>query len=380
MRDFADRAAAAAKIAAANADEVDKAARFPREAFAAIRSRRLLAIMLPSAEGGESATVGEIAEICYLLGGACASSAMIFAMHQIQVACLLRHGGDDTWYGELKQRIAREQLLFAGSTTDAAGGGDIRSSTSAVAASAGQLELSKEAAVMSYGAEADGILVVTRRSAEGPPSDQVAVMLVKSDYSLEKTAEWDALGMRGTCSASYQLRARGGSCQILPAPFAAVHQMTMLPIAHILWSSVWLGIAADALERARRHARASGAGKGTGTGSRTTRDIGSIMILRAAVARAIERYERASPQELLSFGFQAEMNLLKVSVSDGAVQATHAALRSCGLAGYRNDTEFSVGRHLRDVCSAPLMIGNDRILAGASASAALLDLNARLFK
>ena len=40
-----------------------------------------------------------------------------------------------------------------------------------------------------------------------------------------------------------------------------------------------------------------------------------------------------------------------------------SALRACGLSGYRNDGEFSIGRHLRDVLSSPIMINNDRILA-----------------
>jgi acyl-CoA dehydrogenase len=39
------------------------------------------------------------------------------------------------------------------------------------------------------------------------------------------------------------------------------------------------------------------------------------------------------------------------------------AMRSCGLSGYRNDGDFSIGRHLRDVLSAPIMMNNDRILA-----------------
>jgi acyl-CoA dehydrogenase len=38
-------------------------------------------------------------------------------------------------------------------------------------------------------------------------------------------------------------------------------------------------------------------------------------------------------------------------------------MRACGLSGYRNDTDVSIGRHLRDVLSAPIMINNDRILA-----------------
>jgi acyl-CoA dehydrogenase len=42
------------------------------------------------------------------------------------------------------------------------------------------------------------------------------------------------------------------------------------------------------------------------------------------------------------------------------------AMRACGLSGYRNDSEFSIGRHLRDVLSAPIMINNDRILANVA--------------
>ena len=33
------------------------------------------------------------------------------------------------------------------------------------------------------------------------------------------------------------------------------------------------------------------------------------------------------------------------------------------MAGYKNDTPFSVGRHLRDALSGALMIANDRIHA-----------------
>ncbi|TIR45157.1 MAG: acyl-CoA dehydrogenase, partial [Mesorhizobium sp.] len=37
-----------------------------------------------------------------------------------------------------------------------------------------------------------------------------------------------------------------------------------------------------------------------------------------------------------------------------------------GILGYKNGTPFSVGRHLRDVTSAPVMISNDRILSNTA--------------
>ena len=34
----------------------------------------------------------------------------------------------------------------------------------------------------------------------------------------------------------------------------------------------------------------------------------------------------------------------------------------CGIAGYRNDSKYSLARHLRDAYGAALMVNNDRIM------------------
>ena len=60
------------------------------------------------------------------------------------------------------------------------------------------------------------------------------------------------------------------------------------------------------------------------------------------------------------------MNNLKVTGSEMAVEIVQLALLICGITGYKNDTPYSVGRHLRDALSAALMISNDRILANTS--------------
>ena len=69
--------------------------------------------------------------------------------------------------------------------------------------------------------------------------------------------------------------------------------------------------------------------------------------------------------------FQTAISLLKVDASELAVQTVMSAMRVGGLSSYRNDTDVSIGRHLRDVLSSPIMINNDRIL-GNVATAALL--------
>ena len=47
---------------------VDRAARFPAEAFAALKEQKLLGILVPRAFGGEGASVRDVAEICHILG------------------------------------------------------------------------------------------------------------------------------------------------------------------------------------------------------------------------------------------------------------------------------------------------------------------------
>ena len=82
----------AATVAQRFADAVDQEARFPHEAFEVLRDQGLLGAMVPAVLGGSGASLATVAAICKVLGETCASTGMIYAMHQIQVACLLDHG------------------------------------------------------------------------------------------------------------------------------------------------------------------------------------------------------------------------------------------------------------------------------------------------
>ena len=55
LGDLLTRARSVASVAASHANDVDAAARFPAESFAAAKSQRLLGITVPKALGGEGA-------------------------------------------------------------------------------------------------------------------------------------------------------------------------------------------------------------------------------------------------------------------------------------------------------------------------------------
>ena len=144
------RARFVAAAAAEHAVEVDRDSRFPRETFEAARQHRLLSMLVPEDLGGDGASLGDAVDICYLLGMSCGASAMIFAMHTIQVVILLRHAKDSPWHRRLLRRLCDEQLLFASSTTENQMGGAVRSSACAVEPNGdGRFSLVKNATVMS---------------------------------------------------------------------------------------------------------------------------------------------------------------------------------------------------------------------------------------
>jgi len=361
----------AAAEAARHADQVDSDASFPHQALAVLREQRLLGAMVPTECGGGGASLETIAAVCRVLGGACASTGMIYAMHQIQVACLVNHASTSAWHAQLLQRIASEQLLLASATSEEAIGGALRSSGCAVNADGSNLHLLKMAPTISYGAHADGILLTARRHPDASPSDQVMVSVLKPDYTLESLSTWDTLGMRGTCSNGYRLEARGHVDQILPVPFGEIADVTMTPVSHILWSALWTGIAADAVQRAKAlfqgQARAR-PGTLPPSATRVAEAVAIIQLMegRLELALAHQRQRHASQSVSAAFNLAAEMNGLKTSVSALALEAVHIAMLVCGMAGYKHGTPFSLGRHLRDLWSAPLMINNDRILTNTA--------------
>jgi len=379
QNDMAARARAAADVAKVSAAEVDADARFPGEAFAEIRRQRLLGIQVPQALGGEGASIAEIADVCYILGQACSSTGLIYAMHQIKMACITRHAKGNAVLERILGRIAAEQLLMASSTTEGQAGGNVRSSEAAVEHDGAEVTLERKATVISYAVEADGIVTTARRAADAAGSDQVLLVLLKADYTLERLQVWDTLGMRGTHSEGFTLRARAAAEQIMPEPYERIHAQTMVPFAHLLWGSVWAGIAAAAAGKAQafiRHAVRGSNGQMPPGAAHFTQAVSSLRNLRGVLAANLRSYEAIMSDEkaISSLEFQAMITLTKVQVSELAVTTVLSSLRACGLSGYRNDTEFTIGRLLRDVLSAPLMINNDRILTNLAATSLMTPL------
>ena len=371
LQSLVARSVEAAAIAAAHADDVDAKGRFPAEAIQALAERKLLGAMIPVKFGGEGASMADIGELCAILAQSCASTAMIFAMHQIKASSLVTHGAGAPWHENYMREVAAKQLLLGSATTEAGIGGDLRNSICAVEVNGDRMTLTKNATVISYGDDCDAILVTARRAPDAQSSDQVMVVLRKQDYTLEKTARWDALGMRGTCSDGYVLRAEARAEQILPLPFAEIAAQSMLAAAHLLWSSLWFGIANGAMIKAQSFVRAEARKNPAVTppgGLRLAEAAADLQAMRSVILDGFRRYEAAhkNADDLGSVSFLAAMNTVKLNASNMMNDILRQALMITGIWGYRNDSPYSLGRALRDAMSAPIMISNDRIFGNTA--------------
>jgi acyl-CoA dehydrogenase len=369
------RAHRVAAVAAEFADRVDHDGRFPREAADAMKAERLLGIQIPAGLGGESASIQDLAEVCSILGQACAASAMVFAMHQIKVSSLVEHGGDSEWHKDFMRELASRQLLVASATTEAGIGGNMRNSICAVEIVKGTdgdiCRLTKDATVISYGAHADAIMVTSRSRESAAPTDQVMTVFKRGQYTIDKTVDWDTLGMRGTCSDGFLFRGEAPAAQIFPKPFAEIAAQSMLATSHLLWSAVWYGIAADAVQRAQSFVRAA-ARKSNGAtppgATRLAEASNLLQLLKANIIAGLKTYAdaKSDPDQLSSMAFSIAMNNVKLASSETILTIINQAMIICGIMGYKNGTPYSLGRHLRDAHSAQLMISNDRILGNTS--------------
>ena len=359
------------QIAGPAAADVDRDGRFPVEAVDALKEARLLGVAVPTDLGGAGCSLTELAAMCEALGRHCAATAMIFAMHQIQIGCLVRHGSRSEYVRQFLRHLTAQQWLIASVTSEVGVGGDMRSSRAAVELDGDALTLCKEATTISYGAQADALLVTVRRASDSPPGDQVLVLLTKPDYTLEQTGNWDTFGMRGTCSPGFNLRASGRAEQIVPGTFADIAALSMVPYSHILWASAWTGLAKGAVARTRAYLRAEARRKPgvVPAGAVALAEVlTTLQLMEYSVRAACAEYERLSAvpegaEMLTTVGYALQMNNLKLSASSLVADIVTRCLGICGIAGYKNDTPYSLGRHLRDAHSAALMVSNSRILA-----------------
>ncbi len=351
-----------AEVSGPAADDVDVNARFPHESVEAFREHGLLSAMVPREFGGLGAQPSAVAAAVRAVAAHCCSSALVLAMHSMEISNLSRHGTTEP-LRELQREVVSDQPLFANANSEIGTGGDVSQSICALERADGRLTLIKEALAISYGEYADIVVATARRTPESEPGDQIQAIMRRPE--LEPRSDWDALGLRGTCSRAFLLKAEVDEDLIYPVPFSMIGSAGGLQAQLLFLSSVWVGIADAAAGKAHAYVRAAARKNPSVTPPSALRlselslALNQSRALWETVGKAVDE---ADAETIDSPALLSSLRSLKISTSRLGVDAARGALEICGIGGYQRGTKDSVERLLRDAHGGLVMVSNDRYL------------------
>lgn len=372
---------------AAMAAEVDAEARFPEAGFDRLREAGLLGLLVPERWGGLGGSLRDLADVAADLAGACASTAMTWAMHCQQTDAVIRFGSAGL-RDRLLPAIARGELYLASVTTEPGKGGHLLTGGAALGgAGSGLFSLERVAPVVTGGEVADGFLITMRASPDARENELTLVYADRDQLEPEVTGDWTTLGMRGTRSVPMVLRGSVPADQVVgeQGAFREIAVESMAPLGHIGWAACWLGAARGALRDVVALVRSPRRPTSIDVESplvreRLARVRVDLEIVSAYLYRTIEEVVafRASGDTLDRPSVQIHLNTLKVVAAEHTYSAVDRLVQLCGMSlGYNRAAAVPLERVLRDLRSAGLNYANDRLLT-ATGALTLLDRGVHL--
>lgn len=354
------------------AGDTDTSASFPSTAMKDLRGSGLLGLLVPASYGGMGGGLGDLAAVAQTLATGCTSTAMIWAMHCQQVDAIVRHGGDGL-RARILPRISAGHGYLASVTTEPGSHGRLLSSDSPLTVDNDRLEIDRTAPIVTGGEAADGFLVTMRESPDAPRHRVTLVYADREQLTVNRTGDWDPLGMRGTASAPLHLSGRVPLDQVVGAPggFREVAVETLVPAGHIAWASTWLGTAAGALRDVVAAYRSPSSGLRFDTTSdlaaerlaRIRMDVDVVRALLDSVVRLVEA-ARQNGGSVAGPAAQIAINNLKVEAAERTFAAADRLVQIAGLThGYGRRAVLPLERHFRNLRSARLNFADDRLLA-----------------
>jgi isovaleryl-CoA dehydrogenase len=351
-------------LIAPGAAEIDRESRFPDEQLSALGQVGALGLLVPGEQGGVGAGLVALAGACEAVGGACASTGMVFLMHNVTAATIAGGGGPSA--ARLLEGMASGEVLGTLAFSERGTGAHFYAPELRAERHDGAVRVSGRKAFVTSGGHADAMLVLLQGDGEG-----LDCYVVRKDASgVRFEGRWEGLGMRGNSSIAVELEEvrLDGDARIGEAGGAADLVFGVVaPTFLVGLAAVNIGIAQAALSYALEHAK-----------SRRYPD-GSSLVEVATIQHALAnmdidvRAARALLQEAARLGDDGDEGALvplmeaKVLCTDVAARVTQGALEVCGGQGYT--PTLPIERHLRDARAGAVMAPTNGVLRTWSAKA-----------
>jgi alkylation response protein AidB-like acyl-CoA dehydrogenase len=341
---------------APGAAAVDAERAFPRAAIDALAESGVLGLMVPEAAGGAGGGLTQLAEACEAVGSACASSGMVFLMHNVTAATIAAGGGERA--NDYLEQMAAGKVLGSLAFSERGTGAHFYAPELAAEPQDGGVRIAGRKSFVTSGGQAQVYLVLVQ-SSSGEGLDCYAVQ--EAD-GITFDGEWQGLGMAGNSSIAAEFDAHVDDAARIGASGAGGDLVfgAVAPVFLAGLAAVNVGIAAAAQQAAIEHA----AGRKYPDGQ-SLAEIQSVqhalaqLDMTTRVARLLVRDAAA----LADTGDAAALVALmeaKIVATEAAQQVTQGALEVCGGQGYTRSLPLE--RHLRDAHAGAVMAPTNGVL------------------
>ena len=358
MEKVLDRAAAVARdVAAPEADAVDAEARWPEASLRALQEAGLGGLVVPERDGGLGHGLTALAQVCEVLGAACASTAMCFGMHGVGSAVIAAKATEEQQDRYLEPIVAGRHLTTL-TLSEPGTGAHFWLPRSELRRSGDRFVLSGTKTFVTSGSHADSYVVsVVDADASSPVGEFSCVVVDAGAEGIEWGPPWDGLGMRGNSSRSVELRdvSLPGSA-LLGEPGDQIWYVfnVIAPYFLMAMAGSYLGVAAGAFEDMRLHVtqrRYSHDGSRLAEQPIIQHRVGELWAqlerTRQLVHHAAGGGDRGEPWSLPALASA------KAEVAECATDVVNGAMTLVGGIGYRE--HGSLGRRMRDARAAHVM-------------------------
>lgn len=344
--------AVAESTIASHAADVDEKARFPAESMKALADAGLWGLLVPAEFGGLGQGLRTVAAVVDEVAQRCASTAMVFMMHQCGVNCYL---ADPAKFATVLRDCAAGTHLSTLAFSEKGSRSQFWAPVSKAVASGSGVKLSALKSWVTSAGIADGI-VSSCGSETGPGP---AVYLVrKDDAGVSVSGGWNSLGMRGNQSnpVTYTDVALDPAERLIGVDGKGDDIMLgkALPVFQVCQGAIGAGLAEAAFTAAQKHMTSQGF-EHTGTRLCDLPNLRANLAemrmetdkARAYLAAALDKLEAGAPDGML------HALAVKATSGEAAVRVTDLAMRTCGGAAFSK--HLGLERVFRDARAAIVM-------------------------
>jgi isovaleryl-CoA dehydrogenase len=353
----ATREVAVSRIAR-EAARVDRERAFPTAGLRTLAEVGALRVAVPRSHGGAGGGLGALVDACEAVGAACASTGMVFLMHEVTAVAIARGGGPRaaTVVPALAAGTAIGTLAFSEPGT----GAHFYNPKLRAERRNGSVRLSGRKSFVTSGGHADLYLVLVEGAEPGTAD---AYLVSRDDPGVRFDGSWRGLGMAGNSSIALELDgvelpedARVGE----PGSAGALLFEVVAPFFLAGLAAVNVGIAGAAARAATAHVVSRRYPDGSSLAEvQHLQHLLAEMDLRIRQARLLVR-EAAALADAGDPGALVPVMEAKVAATDAAAAVTQAALEATGGKGYT--PALPVERHLRDARAGAVMAPTNAVL------------------